>query len=248
MYEYYFNSWNYVSNETKSKKKEKKYQELAPEKTVFFIRRNQNSSDLYIGGPGFLNAFSLMKAFYINPEDIQIVFLDNFNNINDPLYDLYKELISRGTDPVHISNLKKKYFISKDISIPLNWDSPCFIFSEIPKCRKQTKTYNLLNQDMNEYLELKKFKDSIGYNKDNIYYPKSIVNPNSKEYKKFVIIQWRKVFPKGKSGQQRIMGNDPELAEALAAKLPKNVLIRLVNTYQLKIKEQIEIMKKLIFL
>ena len=77
MYEYYFNSWNYVSNETKSKKNEKKYQELAPEKTVFFIRRNQDSSDLFIGGSGFLNAFSLMKAFYINPEDIQIVFLDN---------------------------------------------------------------------------------------------------------------------------------------------------------------------------
>ena len=244
MYEYYFNSWNYVSNETKSKKKEKKYKELAPEKTVFFIRRNQDSSDLFIGGSGFLNAFSLMKAFYINPEDIQIVFLDNFNTTDDPFYDLYKELISRGADPVHISNLKKKYFISNAINIPLNWDSPCFIFSDIPKCRKQTKTYNLLNQDIKEYLELKKFKDSIGYNKDIFYYPKSIVNPNSNEYKKFVTIQWRKVFPKGKSGQQRIMGNGPELADALAAKLPKNVLIRLVDTSQLKIKEQITIMKK----
>ena len=40
------------------------------------------------------------------------------------------------------------------------------------------------------------------------------------------------------------MGNGPELAEALAAKLPKNILIRLVDTAQLSLKEQISIMRK----
>ena len=64
-------------------------------------------------------------------------------------------------------------------------------------------------------MELKKFKDSIGYSKDIFYYPKTIINPNSKIYKKYVTIQWRKVWPKGRTGQQRIMGNGPELAEAL---------------------------------
>ncbi len=186
-----------------------------------------------------------MKSFYINPEDIQIVFIESEEIKDDPFYDLYKELISRGADPVHISNLTKKYHIRNGIHIPLNWDSPCFIFTtEIPICRKTTKTYDLLNKDIKEYLELKKFFDSIGYNKTIFYYPKTIINPTSKIYKKYVTIQWRKVWPKGRTGQQRIMGNGPELAEALAEKMPKDVLLRLVDTSQLPIKEQIKIMKK----
>jgi hypothetical protein len=185
-----------------------------------------------------------MKSFYINPEEIQIVFLESFNITDDPFYDLYKELISRGAPPIHISKLTKKYHITNAINIPLNWDSPLFIFTQVPTCRKQTKTYDVLNESIKDYLELKRFKDSIGYNKDIFYYPKSIVNPNSKTYTKYVTIQWRKVFPKGRTGQQRILGNGPELAEALAERVPKNVLIRLVDTAQLKIKEQIAIMKK----
>lgn len=244
IYDFYFNAWNYTLNETKNLIKEPKYQELAPEKTVFFISRNHDSSNLFLGGIGFLNAYALMKSFYINPEDIQIVFLESFNITNDPFYELYKELISRGADPVHISNLTKKYFISNAINIPLNWDSPSFIFTEIPVCRKQTKTFDLLNQSLKEYMEIKRFKDSIGYSKDIFFYPKTIINPNSKIYKKYVTIQWRRVFPVGRTGQQRIMGNGPELAEALAARLPKNILIRLVDTAQLDLKVQIAIMRK----
>ena len=249
MYEFYFNSWNYTLNETKNLINEPKYPELlSPDKTIFFISRNHESQNLFHGGSGFLNAFALMKAFYINPEDIQIVFLESINITNDPFYELYKELISRGADPVHISQLKKKYFISNAINIPLNWDSPTFIFSKIPTCRKQTKTYDLLNQSVKEYMEIKKFKDSIGYSKEIFYYPKTIINPTSNIYKKYVTIQWRRVFPKGRTGMQRIMGNGPELAEALAEKLPKTFLIRLVDTAQLNIKEQIAIMRKTDFL
>ena len=244
IYDYYFNSWNYTLNETKNIIREPKYPELAPEKTVFFISRNHESTNLFRGGSGFLNAYSIMKSFYINPEDIQIVFIDSVNMTNDPFYELYKELISRGADPVHISNLTKKYHITNAINIPLNWDSPCFIFSQIPTCRKQTKTFDLLNQSLKEYMDIKKFKDSIGYDKEIFYYPKTIINPLSKIYTKYITIQWRKVFPKGRTGQQRILGNGPELAEALAENLPKNILIRLVDTSQLDIKQQIAIMRK----
>ena len=244
MYDFYFNAWNYTSNASIYTRKEPKYKELAPEKWVFFVSRNNDTSNLFLAGTAFLNAYIIMKSFYINPEEIQIVFLESFNITDDPFYDLYKELISRGAPPIHISKLTKKYHITNAINIPLNWDSPLFIFTQVPTCRKQTKTYDVLNESIKDYLELKRFKDSIGYNKDIFYYPKSIVNPNSKTYTKYVTIQWRKVFPKGRTGQQRILGNGPELAEALAERVPKNVLIRLVDTAQLKIKEQIAIMKK----
>ena len=244
IYDFYFNSWNYTINTTFNIAREPKYEELAPEKTVFFITRNIDSPNLFTSGIGFLNAFALMKSFYINPEDIQIVFLESETLQNDPFYDLYKELISRGADPVHISNLTKKYHITNAIHIPLNWDSPCFIFTNIPVCRKTTKTYDLLNKDIKEYMEIRKFIDCIGYDKDIFYYPKTIINPNSKVYKKYVTIQWRKIWPRGRTGQQRIMGNGPELAEALAEKLPKDVMLRLVDTAPLPIKQQIAIMKK----
>ena len=249
MYEFYFSSWNYTENNTNNIMNEPKYEELlSPVKTIFFISRNQDSENLFHGGSGFLNAFALMKAFNINPEDIQIVFLESINITNDPFYELYKELISKGAEPVHISQLNKKYFISNAIHIPLNWDSPTFIFSDIPTCRKQTKTYDLLNQSIKEYMEIKTFYDSIGYSKEIFFYPKTIINPTSKIYTKYVTIQWRRVYPKGRTGMQRTMGNGPELAEALAEKLPKTVLIRLVDTAQLDIKEQIAIMKKTDFL
>ena len=93
-------------------------------------------------------------------------------------------------------------------------------------------------------MNIPKFYDSIGYDKDIFYYPLTIINPLSKYYNKYVTIQWRKVWPKSRTGQQRVIGNGPELAEALAENLPKNILIRLVDTAQLSIKEQIAIMKK----
>ena len=58
-------------------------------------------------------------------------------------------------------------------------------------------------------------------------------------------MQWRKVWPKGRKFQQRILGNGLEIADKLALILhKKNYLIRLVDTATLSIKEQISIMKK----
>ena len=57
-------------------------------------------------------------------------------------------------------------------------------------------------------------------------------------------IQWRKVWPKGRKGQKRILANGQELADKLASILPKNILIRLIDTASLSISEQISIMRK----
>ena len=81
---------------------------------------------------------------------------------------------------------------------------------------------------------------------ETFYYPKSVIN-NYKEnifFNKSVTIQWRKVWPKGRKNQQRLLGNGIELADKLASVVPKNILIRLVNTASLPIKEQISLMRK----
>lgn len=79
---------------------------------------------------------------------------------------------------------------------------------------------------------------------DNVvfYYPKKF--DKSKQYKKYVTIQWRRVWPKGRKGQERILGNALELAEKLASQLPDDILVRLIDTASLPIEEQISIMKK----
>jgi hypothetical protein len=63
-------------------------------------------------------------------------------------------------------------------------------------------------------------------------------------FNKIITIQWRKVWPKGREFQKRILGNGPELADKLASVLPKNYLIRLVDTASLSIVDQISIMRK----
>ena len=52
------------------------------------------------------------------------------------------------------------------------------------------------------------------------------------------------MWPKGRNNQQRILGNGPELADKLAKALPKNILLRLIDTASLPISEQISIMRK----
>lgn len=73
------------------------------------MRRNQDSSNLFHGTSELINAVSIMNLLNIKPEDIQIVFLQSIIIINDPLYDLYEKIVSRGGKPIHIRNLKKKY-------------------------------------------------------------------------------------------------------------------------------------------
>ena len=93
-------------------------------------------------------------------------------------------------------------------------------------------------------MDLRRFVDRISYDKDVFYYPKRVLSPNSRNYKKHVTIQWRKLLPKEITGKLRVMGNGPELAEKLAEKLPGNVLVRLVDLDRLPIRRQIMLMKK----
>ena len=68
-----------------------------------------------------------MNLFNLDPEEIQIIFLESIEIKQDPFYDIYKNMISRGGEPIYIKNLKKKYKISKAIHVPINLDSPLFI-------------------------------------------------------------------------------------------------------------------------
>ena len=47
---------------------------------------------------------------------------------NEPLYDLYTYLISKGNKPLYLRDLNKKYKISSAINIPVAGDSPLFMF------------------------------------------------------------------------------------------------------------------------
>ena len=249
IYNNYFNGWNY---EYINYEKEKEHlEELAPGKTVFFISRNQDSPNLYHGGSEFVNALAIMYLMNLNPKDIQIVFLESILIMDDPFYDLYKELIGRGGEPIHIKNLTKKYLVSKGVHIPINWDSPCFIRSEVPECiNHPTKTYYLYNMLIDKYISPDNYTDIISNNNKNnseiFYYPETIINEitkNKNSFNKILTFQWRRVWPKGRKGQYRILGNGPELADKLSSLLPKNILLRLIDTARLPIKQQISIMR-----
>ena len=82
-------------------------EELAPGKIVFFFSRNQDSPNIFHGGSEFINALSLIYLLDIKPENIQVVFLESMEIRNDPLHELYKNIISRGGTPIHIRTLKK---------------------------------------------------------------------------------------------------------------------------------------------
>ena len=236
----YFNSWNYQFNSNIGDDVE----ELAQGKTIFFMGRNQDSPNLFHGISEFINAFSLMILLNKEPKDIQIIFLESIllERVNDPLYNLYKNIISGGNEPIHIRDLtKKKYHISNGYFVPINWDSPCFLETSISLCKYPSKTYYLLNKYVDKYLNLSEFIDSSTDN-ETFYYPKKF--DKSKQYKKYVTIQWRRVWPKGRKDQERILGNAPELAEKLASQLPDDILVRLIDTASLPIEEQISIMRK----
>ena len=187
----------------------------------------------------------MIYHFNFNPEDIKVVFLESMLMENDPNYVFYEKIISKGNKPIHIKDLKKKYHISRAIHVPLNWDSPCFLFFEdVPKCKYQSKAYYFLNQYVDNYIYLPIFKDSRKYDKEIYYYPKEIKNPSSPIFTKYLTFQWRRPWPKGRKGQGRLIGNGPEIVEKLYQKLPKNILIRLVDTGRLSMIEQISVIKK----
>ena len=241
IYDIYFKSWNYRYNS----KKNKKEKELAPGKTIFFISRNQDSPNLYHGGSEFINALSLVYLLKLKPENIQVVFLESITINDDPFYDLYKNIISRGGEPIYIKNLTTKYHISSAVHVPINWDSPCFLYTYTPSCENSTLTYIFYNDLIDKYMNITIFKDSFESN-EIFYYPKSIIkNYKSRiNFTKVLTFQWRRVWPKGRRGQQRILGNGPQLADKLSKFLPKNILLRLVDTARLPIDEQISILRK----
>jgi len=253
MYSTYFNSWNYdyeIEKET--------LEELSPGKIIFFISRNQDSPNLFHGHSEVFNALSMLYLFNITPEDVQIVLLesieipyydkeneDNKDIPRDPFYNIYKNMISKGGEPINIRNLKKKYKISKAIHIPINWDSPLFLNIDFPTCDSATKSYKLYNDFINKYLNIKPFEDKFITDNEIYYYPESIIgnHKSNNSFDKIVTIQWRRVWPKKRKGQNRILNNGPQLADKLASVLPKNILIRLINNAQLKMEDQIALMR-----
>ena len=245
IYKNYLDSWDY-----EYKKEIEQTKELAPGKTILFISRNQDSPNLFHGISELINIISIMYLFNLNPENIQIVFLESMILKDDPFYKLYENIISRGGKPIYIRDLKQKYYISSAIHIPINWDSPLFIRLQIPRgypdCKYSTQTYNILNNLINKYLNITNFQDSFISDNKTFYYSESIIK-NSKlnnTFNRSITIQWRKVWPEGRIYQQRLLGNAIELTDKLSSILPKNYLVRLVDTASLSIIEQISIMRK----
>ena len=93
----------------------------SPGKTIFFISRNQDSSNLYHGGSEFVNVISMLYSLDINTENIQVVFLESITLNDDPFYDLYKNLISRRGEPIYIKNLKKNIQFLLQFIFQLIW-------------------------------------------------------------------------------------------------------------------------------
>ena len=94
-------------------------------------------------------------------------------------------------------------------------------------------------------MNVKPYQDTFKSDNDVYYYPKSVIehHKQNKPFKKILTFQWRRVWPRGRTSQQRILGNGPELVEKLSEKLPNDILIRLIDTAGLSISEQISIMR-----
>ena len=94
-------------------------------------------------------------------------------------------------------------------------------------------------------MDIKPFKDTFITDNEAFYYPESVLKSHESNIKfdKIVTIQWRRVWPKKRRGQHRILNNGPQLADKLASVLPKNILIRLINNAVLTMDEQISLMR-----
>ena len=241
LYKTYLNSWNYEYEKDKEN-----IEELASGKTIFFISRNEDSPNIYHGFSEFINALTIMYLLNLTPEKVKIVFLESLHINNDPLYEMYQNIISRGGEIIYIRNLKKKYLIKSAVHIPFNLDSPCFLKHSVPKCKFTTQTYKLLNIIIDKYMNISEFVDSFITDNISFYYPNSTIYnyKSGNKFNKFVTILWRKPWPDGRRGQGRIFANGPEIAEKLSNVLPNNILIRLVDNARLNITQQIALMKK----
>jgi len=243
LYNSYFFGWNYNYENNK----DEKIEELAPGKTIFFLSRNQDSPNLYHGMGDVIGTISMMELFNIKEDNVQIIFLESMYLKYDPYYEIFKKVLSRGGEPIFIKDLKKKYHISSAIHVPINWDSPLLIRDiNNTYCKHPTKTYKKLLELIDKYLEIPNFVDSFISDKEAFYYPKLIIDRHNSGVKfiKCVTIIWRRIWPKTRTEQNRLMQNGPELADKLASVVPENILIRLVNTASLPMSDQISIMRK----
>ena len=243
LYDSYFFGWNYNYENNK----DEKIEELAPGKTIFFLSRNQDSPNLFHGMTDIIATISMMKLFNITEDNVQLIFLESMYLKDDAYYEIYKKVLSRGGEPIFIKDLNKKYLITSAIHVPLNWDSPVFIKNvNDTYCKHPTKTYKLLLDLIDKYLEMPNYIDSFISDNEAFYYPKLIIDRKNSGVKfiKCVTIQWRKVWPKNRTEQNRLMQNGPELADKLASVVPENILVRLVNTANLPMTQQISLMKK----
>ena len=89
------------------------------------------------------------------------------------------------------------------------------------------------------------YKDKFISDNITFYYPKITIEryKSNNTFKKVITFLWRKIWPSTRIYQYRLVGNGPELVEKLASVLPKDYLIRLVDTSRLSISEQISIIR-----
>ena len=168
MYGNYFHSWDYDYD---FENKNEKLEELAPGKTVLLLARNEDSPNLFHGNSEVINVLCMMYLFNLTPEDVQIVIYDGIELPQDPFSEIFKKMLSRGGGLIYVKNLKKKYKISKAINVPMNWDSSIFLYIGIPHCSSMMRTYQLYNDFVDKYMNLKPFIDNFISDNITYYYP-----------------------------------------------------------------------------
>ena len=79
----------------------------------------------------------------MEPEEIQIVFLESMTFNEEPFYDIYRNIISRGNEPIYIKNLNKRYHIASAINVPISYDSPLYL-----KINSNMSKLQILNKNL----------------------------------------------------------------------------------------------------
>ena len=237
-YNYYFNHWNYSY---KNENENENLTEIGKDKTILLISNRNNH--FYHSFIGIMNIISTMYIYNLEPEEIQLLFLNNCDLENDIYFSFFNKVISTNK-AIYITNLEndKKYFIKKAIHVPSMYDSPYWQEETLPQCKYRSPPFLRLMQLITKNLYIPIFKDSLYLNDTIFKYSKNIKNLENKNYTKFVTIQWRLPFPKSRKNQERLMSNGIELLEILSRKVKNNVLVRLVDTANLSIEEQISLM------
>ena len=137
--------------------------------------RNQDSPNIFHGFSELINALSMIYLFNLEPEEIQIVFLESMTFNEEPFYDIYRNIISRGNEPIYIKNLNKRYHIASAINVPISYDSPLYLKIICPNCKYSTKTYKIANYLINKYMNISEFNDLFISDNETFYYPEKVI-------------------------------------------------------------------------